>query len=160
MIRFLFAALLCCSSLGMSQKKEIPETFGIPVEYYKLPNGLKVVLSPDPTAPIATVAVYYNIGFRIDNDGIFSAHFRNDALEPDLPGADFRGLLINMNADFLRAGERHETRPGMAHDLVAAGVARLRHLRRDVGAVGEQVEPAVGALAHVADAPGGVGNPS
>jgi zinc protease len=38
----------------------------IPVEYYKLPNGLKVVLSQDNHAPIVTVAVYYNIGFRIE----------------------------------------------------------------------------------------------
>ncbi|WP_229802224.1 M16 family metallopeptidase [Pontibacter akesuensis] len=38
----------------------------VPVEYYTLDNGLKVVLSPDRTAPIATVAVYYNIGFRIE----------------------------------------------------------------------------------------------
>ena len=40
--------------------------FQIPVEYRKLPNGLKVVLSRDNTAPIAVVAVYYNIGFRIE----------------------------------------------------------------------------------------------
>ena len=36
----------------------------VPIEYYKLPNGLKVVLSPDATVPTAVVAVYYNIGFR------------------------------------------------------------------------------------------------
>src|SRR4051812_48758885 len=36
----------------------------IPVEYYKLPNGLKVVLSRDTTTPTACVTVYYNIGFR------------------------------------------------------------------------------------------------
>jgi zinc protease len=36
------------------------------VEYYKLPNGLRVVLSEDHTAPTATVAVYYNIGFRLE----------------------------------------------------------------------------------------------
>lgn len=36
----------------------------VPVEYYRLPNGLKVVLSPDATVPTAVVAVYYNIGFR------------------------------------------------------------------------------------------------
>ena len=41
-------------------------TFTVPVEYHKLANGLKVVLSPDHTAPIVTVAVYYNIGFRIE----------------------------------------------------------------------------------------------
>jgi predicted Zn-dependent peptidase len=38
----------------------------VPVQYHKLDNGLKVVISPDTTAPIATVAVYYNIGFRIE----------------------------------------------------------------------------------------------
>ncbi len=36
----------------------------IPVDYYKLSNGLKVVLSRDTTTPTAVVAVYYNIGFR------------------------------------------------------------------------------------------------
>jgi predicted Zn-dependent peptidase len=36
----------------------------IPVEYRKLPNGLRVVLSRDNTTPTAVVAVYYNIGFR------------------------------------------------------------------------------------------------
>jgi zinc protease len=45
-----------------------PSTPGlaIPVEYYKLPNGLKVVLSRDTTTPTAVVGVYYNIGFRIE----------------------------------------------------------------------------------------------
>ena len=38
----------------------------LPVTYYKLPNGLKVVLSPETSAPLVTVAVYYNIGFRIE----------------------------------------------------------------------------------------------
>ncbi len=36
----------------------------VPVEYFKLKNGLKVVLSRDLTTPTAVVAVYYNIGFR------------------------------------------------------------------------------------------------
>tara|TARA_A200000159_G_scaffold21264_4_gene18045 strand:- start:15682 stop:17154 length:1473 start_codon:yes stop_codon:yes gene_type:complete len=38
--------------------------YNVPVEYFKLDNGLKVVLSKDETAPTVTVAVYYNIGFR------------------------------------------------------------------------------------------------
>jgi len=38
--------------------------FRIPVEYHKLPNGLKVVLSPDRTAPTATIAAYYGVGLR------------------------------------------------------------------------------------------------
>lgn len=40
--------------------------FHVPVEYYKLDNGLKVILSPDDTSPTAIIAVYYNIGFRIE----------------------------------------------------------------------------------------------
>ena len=40
--------------------------FTVPVRYEKLENGLKVILSQDLTAPIVTVAVYYNIGFRIE----------------------------------------------------------------------------------------------
>jgi zinc protease len=38
----------------------------VPVEYHKLDNGLRVVLSPDRTAPTVTVAVYYGIGFRVE----------------------------------------------------------------------------------------------
>ena len=40
--------------------------FRVPVEYYKLPTGLRVVLSSDHTAPTVCVAVYYHIGFRIE----------------------------------------------------------------------------------------------
>jgi predicted Zn-dependent peptidase len=40
--------------------------FNVPVTYYKLPNGLKVVLSPDKTAPTVVIAAYYKIGFRIE----------------------------------------------------------------------------------------------
>jgi len=38
----------------------------VPIEYYRLDNGLKVVLSRDNSAPVATVGVYYNIGLRIE----------------------------------------------------------------------------------------------
>ena len=46
-----------------------PAPAPVPVEYHKLKNGLKVVLSPDRTAPIVTVAVYYNVGFRLEPRG-------------------------------------------------------------------------------------------
>lgn len=42
------------------------ESFKIPVEYHKLDNGLKVALSEDHTSPTVVIAVYYNIGFRIE----------------------------------------------------------------------------------------------
>ncbi|MEA2571375.1 MAG: hypothetical protein QOI24_3376 [Acidobacteriota bacterium] len=41
----------------------------IPVTYYRLPNGLKVVISESRVAPVATVAVYYGIGFRVEPQG-------------------------------------------------------------------------------------------
>src|SRR5687767_8578484 len=38
----------------------------VPIEYYKLDNGLKDVLSEDRTAPVVAVGIYYDIGFRIE----------------------------------------------------------------------------------------------
>ncbi len=43
-----------------------PPALAVPVDYYRLPNGLKVVISTDSTTPTAVIAVYYNIGFRIE----------------------------------------------------------------------------------------------
>jgi hypothetical protein len=40
--------------------------FTVPITYYKLPNGLRVILSPDSTAPTVVTAVYYRIGFRVE----------------------------------------------------------------------------------------------
>ena len=44
-------------------------SLGIPVESHTLPNGLRVVVSPDRSAPVATVGVYYRIGFRLEPEG-------------------------------------------------------------------------------------------
>ncbi|MBX7172369.1 MAG: insulinase family protein [Pyrinomonadaceae bacterium] len=56
--------------LGLIQaSKAQPKATGglnVPVTYYRLPNGLRVVLSPEKSSPLVTVAVYYNIGFRIE----------------------------------------------------------------------------------------------
>ena len=41
----------------------------IPVEHTKLANGLRVVVSPDHSAPFVTVGVYYQIGFRLEPRG-------------------------------------------------------------------------------------------
>jgi zinc protease len=43
--------------------------FKVPVDYFTLPNGLKVVVSEDRTAPVALVEVMYNIGFRSEPKG-------------------------------------------------------------------------------------------
>jgi predicted Zn-dependent peptidase len=41
----------------------------IPVEHTTLANGLRVVASPDRSAPVVTVGVYYQIGFRLEPQG-------------------------------------------------------------------------------------------
>jgi predicted Zn-dependent peptidase len=41
----------------------------IPVEHTALANGLRVVVSPDRSAPVVTVGVYYQIGFRLEPQG-------------------------------------------------------------------------------------------
>ncbi len=62
---FLFLVATLLSSCA-KKSEESTNTFKIPIEYYKLKNGLKVALSQDKTAPTVAVAVYYNIGFRIE----------------------------------------------------------------------------------------------
>ncbi|MFU8819964.1 MAG: M16 family metallopeptidase [Gammaproteobacteria bacterium] len=72
--RALAAATLAALAAGCAQPARTPDAaaagdapataFPLPVHYHTLNNGLKVVLSEDTTAPVATVAVYYHIGFR------------------------------------------------------------------------------------------------
>jgi zinc protease len=64
--RWLLAAILLSTILSPATPAR---TLNIPVVYYKLPNGLRVVISEDHVAPVVTVAVYYNVGFRIEPKG-------------------------------------------------------------------------------------------
>ena len=41
----------------------------IPVEQHTLDNGLQVVLSPETSAPVVLVAVYYHVGMRLEPRG-------------------------------------------------------------------------------------------
>jgi predicted Zn-dependent peptidase len=59
------ATTMPAAAANKSPKTSVAQ-FHVPVEYYKLPNGLRVILSQDHTAPTVTVAVYYRIGFRIE----------------------------------------------------------------------------------------------
>jgi len=65
LLALMLLAPLACSSARAATRPDTA-TLNVPVTYYKLPNGLKVVLSPDPSAPTVAVAVYYQIGFRIE----------------------------------------------------------------------------------------------
>ena len=75
------AALLCACTTPAVEKPAAPpasaavstpsapapqSALNVPIEFYKLGNGLRVVLSEDHSVPVATIGVYYNIGFRIE----------------------------------------------------------------------------------------------
>jgi predicted Zn-dependent peptidase len=46
-----------------------PTRLSVPLQYYRLANGLRVVLAQDTSVPTVTVGVYYHIGFRIEPHG-------------------------------------------------------------------------------------------
>ena len=83
----------------------------VPVEYHKLDNGLKVVLSTDPTTPIVTVAVYYNIGFRIEpRDRTGFAHLFEHMMfqgSESLPKGEF-DKLVEANGGILNGSTRFD----------------------------------------------------
>ncbi len=48
------------------------ETFQLPpttIQQFTLPNGLRVILSKDQSTPVVSVAVYYDVGSRNENEG-------------------------------------------------------------------------------------------
>src|ERR1700721_1078329 len=60
------SALWLIAALPSLRAAKAPGDFTVPITYYKLPNGLRVVLSPDSTAPTVVTAIYYRIGFRVE----------------------------------------------------------------------------------------------
>ena len=61
-------AIILAFFIGCAPSQEDAGTgsFQVPVDYYTLDNGLKVILSQDKTSPTVVIAAYYNIGFRIE----------------------------------------------------------------------------------------------
>src|SRR5258708_4547726 len=59
------ALVASAPALSTTQAKSL----NVPVVYYQLPNGLKVVISEDHVAAVVTVGVYYNVGFRVEPKG-------------------------------------------------------------------------------------------
>ena len=60
------AGLLLATGGVVAVAAQQQDSFTVPVTYYKLPNGLRVILSRDTTAPTMVTAVYYRIGFRAE----------------------------------------------------------------------------------------------
>jgi len=77
--------------------------FSIPIDYYRLANGLKVVLSRDTTSPTAFVAVYYGVGFRNEplNRSGFSHLFEHLMFQGsrNLGKMEFMKLIQNNGGD-------------------------------------------------------------
>jgi len=61
----LFSAFFLAVAAGPAPAQD----FRVPVDYFTLPNGLKVVVSEDHTSPVVLVEVMYNIGFRVEPKG-------------------------------------------------------------------------------------------
>ncbi len=62
-------AIRSLPSVTSRQAAPAPSGFEVPVFYDKLPNGLRVVVSEDHTAPFVVVEVMYRIGFRLEPNG-------------------------------------------------------------------------------------------
>ncbi len=85
--------------------------FKAAVEYHKLDNGLKVVISQDRSVPTATIGVYYGIGFRIEpRDRTGFAHLFEHMM---FQGSEFLGKnefinLVNSNGGILNGSTRFD----------------------------------------------------
>jgi len=66
---FAFATLAALALGCAGSEPTIPSKLSVDVEYYALPNGLKVVLSRDNSIPTVGVGVYYHVGFRNEPKG-------------------------------------------------------------------------------------------
>jgi predicted Zn-dependent peptidase len=59
----LCGAVVCAA--GAARADELP----VPVQVERLDNGLRVVMSPEHSAPTVAVAVYYDVGSRVEERG-------------------------------------------------------------------------------------------
>jgi len=113
----------------------------IPVESKTLGNGLRVVISPDRTAPVVTVGVYYNIGFRLEPRGRSGfAHLFEHMM---FQGSEHAGKmvhirLVNSSGGVLNGSTRYdvtnyfESVPSNALDrMLWLEADRMRSLRVD-----------------------------
>jgi zinc protease len=63
------AAVIVLAAGAAAPSRLAAQGLSVPVDYFTLPNGLKVVVSRDTTAPVVVVEVIYRIGFRIEPRG-------------------------------------------------------------------------------------------
>lgn len=80
-----------------------PAALQIPVQRERLDNGLRVVLSPDHSVPTVAIAVYYDVGARMEPQGQsgFAHLFEHLMFEgtEGLPKGEFDRLLSRVGAE-------------------------------------------------------------
>jgi predicted Zn-dependent peptidase len=146
-VRALVTCVLSSSILASSPGGLLAQArttgFNVPVDYYKLPNGLKVVLSRDMTVPTAVVAVYYGIGFRNEpRDRTGFAHLFEHLMfqgSRNLGKQEF-AKLVELNGGVLNGSTRfdftnyYQVVPSNALEAILWGEAdRMRGLAIDTG---------------------------
>lgn len=132
-------ALQGCVNPALAPPAPAPiAALNVPIEYYKLPNGLRVVLTEDHSVPIATVGVYYNIGFRLEpKDRTGFAHLFEHLMfqgSKNLPKGEFFKLVQGLGGQ-LNGSTRfdftnyHEAFPSNALEtMLWAEADRMRSL--------------------------------
>ncbi|MBI5518142.1 MAG: insulinase family protein [Deltaproteobacteria bacterium] len=82
---------------------QAPSGVTLTIQRESLPNGLRVVLAPDRTVPTVAVAIYYDVGSRVEPEGRtgFAHLFEHLMFEgtEDLPKGEFDRLLALRGAD-------------------------------------------------------------
>lgn len=64
-----FAVLLAGSVFLQAQTQTAPKPLRIPIQQYKLDNGLRIVMSVDHTAPTYGISITYNVGSHNEHAG-------------------------------------------------------------------------------------------
>src|SRR6476660_6723982 len=102
-------ALAVC--LAAAAASASAQTFSVPVVYNKLPNGLRVVISENHTAPVVVVEVMYRIGFRIEaqNRTGFAHLFEHLMFQGSEHVAKFEHVrIVNENGGTLNGSTRFD----------------------------------------------------
>ena len=139
-MRSLFALVLATAAPCLGQTTPVTR-LAVPVQFHTLSNGLRVVLSPDTSVPLARVGVYYAAGPRRETPGRggFAHLFEHLMFEgsPQLGPGEFFTLVTGAGGRF---GARtlydftkyNVTIPSHALELVLwAEADRMRGLRID-----------------------------
>ncbi|MEM9057951.1 MAG: pitrilysin family protein [Pseudomonadota bacterium] len=83
----------------------------LPIYYHRLDNGLRVVISEDSSVPVATVAVYYHIGFRTEpRDRTGFAHLFEHMMFQGTPnlGKNQYARLVQSNGGVMNGSTRFD----------------------------------------------------